>query len=226
MRQFACCGGVAGGPPPGRGASPAGEGACGGLARPGGADGCRPARHGRSGPGRVRRRDDDSKRVAAVGVACGVRLGDGAGYVGAGGIAALPLEGDQGPGAAPAAGGRCQHLPGPSRARDCRSDRVRRRDHRADEADRLFCSSAISRSPEGVTAMPFGALSRAALAGPPSPESPRIPSPASVVITPSGSTRRTRLLELSAIRKAPFPSSTTLCGSRSAVQRSPGHRHR
>src|SRR5829696_3904618 len=42
---------------------------------------------------------------------------------------------------------------------------------------RLFCSSAIRRSTAPVNPKPFGALSRAAPAGPPSPESPRVPSP-------------------------------------------------
>ena len=78
---------------------------------------------------------------------------------------------------------------------------------------RLFCSSAISRSPPAVTLIALGALTRAAAAGSPSPESPRTPSPISVVITPAGSTRRTRSFVVSAIRKLPSASATTLCGS-------------
>jgi hypothetical protein len=42
-------------------------------------------------------------------------------------------------------------------------------------------------------------LSCADAAGPPSPEKPGVPVPAKVVIMPAGSTRRTRLLDVSAI---------------------------
>src|SRR5882724_5202969 len=46
--------------------------------------------------------------------------------------------------------------------------------------------------PSGPTARNPGVFRRAMVAGPPSPENPGTPVPATVVITPSGPTRRTR----------------------------------
>src|SRR5439155_994194 len=64
-------------------------------------------------------------------------------------------------------------------------------------------NSAIKMPPSAVTATPSGRLSRAAVAGPPSPEKPLTPVPAMVVIIPLGDTRRTRLFSGSAMRKPP-----------------------
>jgi hypothetical protein len=61
-------------------------------------------------------------------------------------------------------------------------------------------ASAIKKLPSGSTATPIGSLKLAAVAGPPSPESPNQPVPATVLIVPSANTRRTRSLPASAIR--------------------------
>ena len=68
----------------------------------------------------------------------------------------------------------------------------------------------MNRLPEASTAAPPGALSWAAVAGPPSPEKPNCPFPATVVITPvAASTRRMRSLESSAMNRLPEPSTAT-----------------
>jgi hypothetical protein len=59
---------------------------------------------------------------------------------------------------------------------------------------RWLLESAISTPPSGCTATPIGILSRADVAGPPSPENPLRRPPANVVIVPSDDTRRTSLL--------------------------------
>ena len=76
---------------------------------------------------------------------------------------------------------------------------------------RLFCSSAISTSPAGVTPTALGTLI-CATAGPPSPVYPRVPSPIRVLMTPSEADRRTRSFDASAIRKPPSARATTLWG--------------
>src|SRR5207248_223186 len=68
---------------------------------------------------------------------------------------------------------------------------------------RLLPVSAITKPPSAVAATPLGKLSWAAVAGPPSPEKPDVPLPATVVIVPADETRRMRLLLKSAIRKPP-----------------------
>src|SRR5664280_2025204 len=50
------------------------------------------------------------------------------------------------------------------------------------------------RLPAASTARPIGATRHAWVAGPPSPQKPLVPLPATVVMVPSGATRRTRLL--------------------------------
>ena len=54
-----------------------------------------------------------------------------------------------------------------------------------------------------------GQMSRAAVAGPPSPLKPCTPVPATVVMIPSGLTFRTRLLSVSAMKRFPCPSAVT-----------------
>jgi hypothetical protein len=61
--------------------------------------------------------------------------------------------------------------------------------------------------------MPFGMLSCAAVAGPPSPLKPAVPVPAIVVIVPPAATFRMRELLVSAIRKLPSGSATIACGA-------------
>src|SRR4029453_2290244 len=65
--------------------------------------------------------------------------------------------------------------------------------------------SAIRNPPAGVVATAYGIVRLAAVAGPPSPlmKTDDVPVPATVVITPVGETRRTRLPNQSAIRKPP-----------------------
>ena len=63
---------------------------------------------------------------------------------------------------------------------------------------RLLARSEMYRFPEASTARPFGVFNDADVAGPPSPEKPWVPLPATVEIIPLGDTLRTRL-EMSAI---------------------------
>lgn len=63
------------------------------------------------------------------------------------------------------------------------------------------------------TATPLGALSRADVASPPSPEEPGVPSPATVAITPvPAATLRMRLLARSAMYTLPLASTATPAG--------------
>src|SRR4051794_17570722 len=73
--------------------------------------------------------------------------------------------------------------------------------------------SAIRKPPPGSAATSVGAESWAAVAGPPSPEKPPVPFPATVAILPWPSTRRTRSLAVSATRKPPPGSGDTPCGA-------------
>jgi hypothetical protein len=51
---------------------------------------------------------------------------------------------------------------------------------------RLLLESAMKRRPEASTATPEGAFRDAEIAGPPSPEKPWVPFPATVVMSPPG----------------------------------------
>jgi hypothetical protein len=58
----------------------------------------------------------------------------------------------------------------------------------------------MNSSPDGATHTDFGSCSWAAVAGPPSPEKPGLPFPATVLMTPEArSTRRMRWLAASAM---------------------------
>ena len=59
--------------------------------------------------------------------------------------------------------------------------------------------SATKSDPSAPIASPFGWSTWASVAGPPSPEYPRTPVPATVEIVPSGATRRTAWLRVSAM---------------------------
>src|SRR5438132_666514 len=59
---------------------------------------------------------------------------------------------------------------------------------------RLVSLSAMNRFPAASTETPDGVASQALVAGPPSPENPACPFPATVVIVPLGVTFRIRLL--------------------------------
>jgi hypothetical protein len=82
--------------------------------------------------------------------------------------------------------------------------------------------SAIKKPPSAVAATPSGPSSWALVAGPPSPENPCV-LPATVVIVPSGDTRRTRWLNVSAIKKPPSAVAATPNGvpSWAAVDKPP-----
>ena len=85
---------------------------------------------------------------------------------------------------------------------------------------RELSESAMKRFPAPSSATPTGPASCAAVAGPPSPPKPCSPVPATVVMMPvTVSTRRTRPLEASAMKRFPAPSSATPTGksSRAAV---------
>src|SRR5262245_11322821 len=77
---------------------------------------------------------------------------------------------------------------------------------------RLLLESAIRKPPSAVTDTAFGDHSRAAVAGPPSPEKPSVPLPATVVIVPVDETLRIRLLIASAIRNPPSRVAATATG--------------
>src|SRR5262245_12546533 len=77
--------------------------------------------------------------------------------------------------------------------------------------------SAITRPPSAVGPTAYGRLICAAVAGPPSPENPRVPVPATVVIVPLGDTRRIRELPVSAIRNPPAGSAATPLGAEIAA---------
>jgi hypothetical protein len=67
----------------------------------------------------------------------------------------------------------------------------------------LFDESAIRKLPSGRTARLKALFSSARVAGPPSPEKPAVPLPATVVMIPLEETFRIRWLPTSAIRKPP-----------------------
>src|SRR5579871_1826667 len=68
------------------------------------------------------------------------------------------------------------------------------------------------RFPAESIATPHGSPNCALVAGPPSPEYPDWPFPATVLMTPLGETFRTRLFMESAMYKLPDASTATLCG--------------
>ena len=120
--------------------------------------------------GGIGARYSDAKCRADVGCHGRVGLGYRASDVCTRGIASLPLVRGYRPGATPAAGGRGERQ---TLNRVSRDRRGRRCSPAATTVPtnriRLFCSSAISTSPAGVTATAFGTLTCAAAAGPPSP---------------------------------------------------------
>ena len=66
--------------------------------------------------------------------------------------------------------------------------------------------SATIKLPPGSSVKPEGAFSSAAMAGPPSPEKPAVPFPATVVITPAVSIFRMRELPESEMKILPWAS--------------------
>ena len=72
---------------------------------------------------------------------------------------------------------------------------------------RSLLASAIKRFPEASTVTPQGALNSAEIAGPPSPENPWDPLPATVVMMPLVETFRIRLLSWSPMKR--FPEAST-----------------
>ena len=75
---------------------------------------------------------------------------------------------------------------------------------------RSFMESLMKTSPAASTATPSGQLSSALVAGPPSPEKPPFPLPATVVMTPVvWFTSRTRLFKASAMKRSPAASTAT-----------------
>src|SRR5260221_8201271 len=67
----------------------------------------------------------------------------------------------------------------------------------------------MNRWPDESTATPTGKLNCADVAGPPSPEKPPTPAPATALIPPEGSTLRTRLLLESAMYSCPALTATS-----------------
>ena len=88
---------------------------------------------------------------------------------------------------------------------------------------RLLLVSAMNTSPAALTATPAGRASREAMAAPPSPAKPKVPSPATVLIVPvPPSTFRMRWLPVSAMKMFPAPSTVTPLGPlRSAAEAGP-----
>ena len=78
---------------------------------------------------------------------------------------------------------------------------------------RLLRWSAMATAPSGSCATPVGKSSRACVAGPPSPEKPPRPVPATVVMIPRGDTRRMRWRSVSATRKPPSGVAATAVGN-------------
>src|ERR1022692_977423 len=72
--------------------------------------------------------------------------------------------------------------------------------------------SAMNRLPKASTATPYGTLSCASVAGPPSPLNPAVPVPATVVIIPPADTFRIRWLPASAMNRLPAASTNTPAG--------------
>src|SRR5262245_18527281 len=77
--------------------------------------------------------------------------------------------------------------------------------------------SAMRKPPSAVAATPTGSPSPAAVALPPSPEKPRVPLPATVVILPPDVTRRTRWSSTSVTRKPPSGVAATAIGVSSSA---------
>jgi hypothetical protein len=75
--------------------------------------------------------------------------------------------------------------------------------------------------PEGSNATPYTSAVPAANAQPLSPLNVVDPEPVMVEMLPSGSTRRTRLLEESAIKRLPAPSSAIWNGATPSVDAAP-----
>src|SRR5664280_654782 len=71
---------------------------------------------------------------------------------------------------------------------------------------RLLPASAMYRLPAASTNRPYGMSRHAWVAGPPSPQKPLVPLPATVVMVPSGATRRTRSWPGSAMYRLPAAS--------------------
>ena len=76
----------------------------------------------------------------------------------------------------------------------------------------LLPRSAMNRLPAPSTATPSGQFSCALVAGPPLPEKPGVPLPATVAMMPLGKTLRMRLLPVSAINRLPVLSTATAAG--------------
>jgi hypothetical protein len=74
---------------------------------------------------------------------------------------------------------------------------------------RSLNESAMKRLPSASTTTPWGLFSSALVATPPSSENPGIPVPATVVMMPVASTRRMRLLVVSAMKTLPSASAAT-----------------
>src|ERR1035437_8399760 len=74
---------------------------------------------------------------------------------------------------------------------------------------RLLSRSAMKRLPAESTATPWGYQSDALVAGPPSPEKPAFPFPATTVNTPFGEIRTTMLFPESAAYTLPRASTAT-----------------
>src|ERR1035438_2339925 len=85
---------------------------------------------------------------------------------------------------------------------------------------RLFCESAMMRFMEASTTSLENAprLKDAEVAGPPSPKKPRVPLPATVVMTPPADTFRMRLLPASTMNRFPDASTATSLGAHTAAE--------
>ncbi len=77
--------------------------------------------------------------------------------------------------------------------------------------------SAMKRFPAPSTSRSMGLSSLAAVAGPPSPEYPNLPVPATVVMTPEVSTLRILWLSRSAMKRLPEESTATPEGRESSA---------
>src|ERR1700683_507561 len=86
---------------------------------------------------------------------------------------------------------------------------------------RLLYLSAMKIFPEASTATPEGLFNDAEVAGPPSPDKPAVPLPATVVMIPLAETFRIRLLPESAMKRFPEASTATSAGPNDAEVASP-----
>src|SRR5664280_592050 len=77
---------------------------------------------------------------------------------------------------------------------------------------RLLAKLAMYRLPAASTNRPYGMFRHVWVAGPPSPQKPLVPLPATVVMVPSGATRRTRLLSSSLMYRLPAASTARPAG--------------